>query len=218
MRAATSSRRSRRFSLSWEYDLKNDPVKPIVDDGGVVSFGTRPCPHDRSVRGATTERHNWRHSSRRVLKTARDYADMDEWIALRPTRQALRTNSRGAVPHLARAMVAKVLKLPWHKRPTYPDLAQHLARDTGLSSSPRHTIDNIRRKRDEILDEGVSMLSDACIEFARSFRGSRPSRELLRSVIAPGSRAERQFPTSGRNAWLRRLCDWSGSARMMRRR
>jgi hypothetical protein len=89
-------------------------------------------------------------------------------------------------------MTAKVLKLPLHERPSYKDLAQHLARDTGCVVTV-NTIENIRRKRDEILEQGVFMLAGADIEFARRFGVHEPSRELLRSIIAPGSRAERQF-------------------------
>jgi hypothetical protein len=66
-----------------------------------------------------------------VLRTARDYADLVEWNALRPTRKALRTNSRGALPNLARAVVAEALRRPLRERKTYREIAEILARGSG---------------------------------------------------------------------------------------
>jgi hypothetical protein len=135
-----------------------------------------------------------------VLKTARDYADMMEWIALRSTRRALRARSDGVLPNLARAIVAIVMRRPVRNRPSYKHIAEVFARDTGCFVTEDH-IKSIRAKRDLIPLQCVSQLSAKDIEFARAYATHPIAVEQMRSSIIPGSIAERQFS----EIWEKRL-------------
>ncbi len=178
--------------LPWDYDWKNEPVEPVTDVEGVASFATKPWPTICAFEEQRRNSDDWRHNQRRVLRTARDFADMNEWIALRPTRKALRTNARGVMPNLPRAIVVEILRLPWQKRPPLKEIARVFAQATGCHVVEQ-TIKDIRIKRDEIETAWVYMLTDADIEFARLF-GTTPKRiAMLRAAVAPNSIAERQF-------------------------
>ena len=193
--------------LNWDFDFKNEPIEPVVDVDGVISFDTRPWPRleDFDKRRASFD--DWRRNQQRVLKTARDYADMMEWIAAGPMRKALRTNSRGVLPNLARAIVAIIVRLPVRERPSYKHIAEVLARATGCFVTEDH-IKNIRIKREEIAPQCVSQLSATDIEFARAYGIHPVAVEQLRSTIIPGSIAERQFAEIWGVACLRQF-SWS---------
>ena len=157
-----------KVRLNWDYDWKNEPIEPVADVEGVISFATKPW---RTIHEFEERRENfedWKRYQRRVLRTSRDYADLVEWIALRPTRKALRTNSRGVLPNLARAIVAEALRRPLRERKPYKEIAEILARATGCFVTEQH-IKDIRAKRDQIPRQCVFQLSAADIEFARGY-------------------------------------------------
>jgi hypothetical protein len=127
-----------------------------------------------------------------VLKTSRDYADMVEWIALRPTRKALKTNARGVLPNLAWAIVLEALRRPLRERRPYKEIAEILRRATGCFVT-ENTIKDIRRVRDRIPSQCVVHLSAADIAFARVYGSNSIAIGQLRAAIVPGSVAESQF-------------------------
>ncbi len=186
--------------LSWDFDWKNEPIEPVADVEGVISFATKPWRtiHEFEERRENSE--DWRRFQRRVLRTWRDYADMLEWIALRPTRKALRTNSRGALPNLARAIVAEALRRPLRERKTYREIAEILARATGCRVTEQQ-IKDIRVKRDQIPRQCVDHLASADIEFARLYGTNAIAVSQLRDAIILGSIAESQFA----EIWEKRL-------------
>ena len=112
----------------------------------------------------------------------------------------LRTNSDGVLPNLARVIVAEAMRRPWRERPSYKVIAEILARATG-SPVTEHTINDIRRRRDQIPHQCLTMLSADDIEFARVYGTNPIAVEQLRSAILPGSIAERQFA----DIWEKRL-------------
>jgi hypothetical protein len=181
-----------RVRLSWEYDFKNAPVEPVADVEGLVCFGTRPWPTLDEFERRRSDFEDWRRCQHRVLKTSHDYADMEEWIALRPTRKAMRTNARGVLPNLARALVLEALRRPLCKRRPYREIAEILARATGCFVTER-TIKDIRSERDRIPPQCVSHLSAADIAFARAYGSNPIAIGQLRAAIVPGSVAESQF-------------------------
>lgn len=189
--------------LSWEFDWKNKPIEPVVDSEGLISFGTRPWPTIQVFEEHRKNFDEWRHHEHRVLKTVRDYVDLVEWIALRSTRKALRTNARGVLPNLARAVVAEHLRRSLRERKTYQEIAQSLSSATPYFVSVS-MIQNIRRKRNLIDKRCVFHLSADDIVFARGYssNGTNPiTIGQLREFIIPGSVAERQFG----EIWERRL-------------
>ena len=115
-------------------------------------------------------------------------------------RKALRTNSRGVLPNLARAIVAIIVRLPVRERPSYKHIAEVLARATGCFVTEDH-IKTIRIKREEIAPQCVSQLSATDIEFARLYGTNPIAIEQMRGAIIPGSIAESQFA----EIWGRRL-------------
>ena len=117
--------------LNWDFDFKNEPVEPVVDVEGVISFSTRPWRTVQEFEDRRKDFEDWQRSQHRVLKTARDYFDFVEWVALRPTRKVLRTHSHGVLPNLARVIAAEVMRRPWRERPSYKEIAEILARATG---------------------------------------------------------------------------------------
>jgi hypothetical protein len=179
-------------ALNWDCDFKNKPVEPVVDVEGVISFYTRPWRTIDEFEDFRKNFDDWRRFQRRVLKSSSDHADMLEWIALRPTRKTLRTNSRGVLPNLAIAIVAIAVRRPMRERKPYKEIAQILARATGRVVTEQHVKD-IRRKRDQIPDQCVSQLSRADIEFARRYGTNPIAIAQLGDSIVPGSIAERQF-------------------------
>jgi hypothetical protein len=181
-----------KVQLSWDFDWKNEPIEPVADIEGVISFATRPW---RTLEDFEKYRENfedWKRTERRVLKTSHDYADTMGWPGIRRTRKALRTNSRGVLPNLARAIVAIVVRLPLRERPSYKRIAEIFARHTGCNVTENH-IKNIRAKRDQIPLQCVSQLSTADIELAHIYGSNPIAVEQMRSSIIPGSIAERQF-------------------------
>jgi DNA polymerase type B, organellar and viral len=190
---------TRAIRLNWDYDFKNEPID-VCDVEGVISFRTRPW---RTLKDFETRRkdfEDWQRSQHRVLRTARDYFDFVEWVALRSTRKLLRTRSDGILPNLARVIAAEAMRRPWRKRPSYAVIAEALARATGKSVT-LHTINEIRRRRDLIPHQCVPMLSPDDIEFARVYGTNPIAFEQLRSAILPGSIAEQQFA----DIWEKRL-------------
>jgi hypothetical protein len=187
-------------SLSWEYDWKNEPVEPVVDIEGVISFSTWPWRTLEDFEKRRDIFEDWRCARRRVLKTSSDYFDLMEWNAQRSTRKALRTNSRSVLPNLARAIVVLVARRPLRERPSYNEIAEIFSRDTGCRVS-EHLIKNIRAKRDQISPQCVSQLSTADIAFAKVYGANPIAVDQMRSSIIPGSIAERQFS----DIWERRL-------------
>jgi hypothetical protein len=178
--------------LNWEFDFKNAPVEPVADVEGLVCFGTRPWRALEEFERRRSDFEDWRRCQHRVLKTSRDYADMVEWLALRPTRKALRTNARGVLPSLARAIVLEAVRRPLCERRPYKEIAEILARATGCFVT-ESTIKDIRRVRDRVPRQCVVHLSPADIEFARIYGSNPIAIDQLRAAIVPGSVAEGQF-------------------------
>ena len=178
--------------LSWDYDWKNEPIEPVTDVEGVVSFSTKPWGSIREFEERREGFEDWKRSRRRVLRTSHDYEDVREWIALRATRKALRTNSRGVMPNFARAVVVAAIRQPLRERKSYKEIAEILARATGCFVTEQQ-IKDIRRKRDLIERQCVSQLSAKDIEFARGYGANPIAINQLREAIVPGSIAERQF-------------------------
>jgi hypothetical protein len=189
----------------WDFDFKNAPVEPVTDVGSVLSFLTTPHRTIRDFERARQNYEDWQRSTRRVLKTAQDYADMVEWNALRSTRKALRANTCSVLSNLPRAVVIEILRLPWRERPSPKEIATVFARTTGRRVVEQ-TIKDLHRKRDQIDRAWVPMLVEADIEFARIFISDDADTELvrlfgdernrlamLRGAITPDSHAERQF-------------------------
>ena len=183
---------TRTVRLNWDYDFKNEPAEPIVDVEGVLSFSTRPWRTVQEFERCRKNFEDWQRSQSRALKTARDYRDFVEWVALRPARKLLRTRSDGVLPNLARVIAAEAMRQPWRKRPSYKTIAESLARATGKIVTA-HTINDIRRRRDLIPHQCLTMLSADDIEFARVYGTNPIAVDRLRSAIFPGSIAERQF-------------------------
>ena len=104
------------------------------------------------------------------------------------------------LPNFARVIAAEAMRRPWRERPSYKTIAESLARATGKIVTA-HTINNIRRQRDLIPHQCLTMLSADDIELARVYCTNPIAIEQLRSAIIPGSIAERQFA----NIWERRL-------------
>jgi hypothetical protein len=117
---------------------------------------------------------------------------MLEWIALRPTRKVLRTNSRGVLPNLARAIVAIAVRRPLRERTPYKELAQIFSRAIGCLVNERH-IKDIRIKCVQIPRQCIFQLSAADIEFARRYGTNPIAINQMREAIVPGSIAESQF-------------------------
>ena len=192
--------KTRTVRLNWDYDFKNEPAEPVVDVEGVLSFSTRPWRTVQEFERCRKDFENWQRSQSRALKTARDYRDFVEWVALRPTRKLLRTRSDGVLPNLARVIAAEAMRQPWRKRPSYKIIAESLARATGKIVTA-HTINDIRRRRDLIPHRCLTILSVDDIEFARVYGTNPIAVDQLRSAIVPGSIAERQFA----DIWEKRL-------------
>ena len=183
---------TRAIRLNWDFDFKNEPIEfTVADVEGVISFATRPW---RNIKAFETRRRieDWQRSQRRSLKTARDYFDFVEWAALRPMRKLVRTRSDGILPNLARVIAAEAMRRPWNERPSYTVIAEALARATGKPIT-KHTIQDIRRRRDRIPHQCLGMLSADDIAFARVYGANPVAIEQLRSAILPGSIAERQL-------------------------
>ena len=189
----------RAIRLNWDFDFKNEPVA-VCDVEGVISFSTRPWRTLKDFEDRRKDFEDWQRSQHRALKTARDYFDFVEWVALRPVRKLLRTRSDGVLPNLARVIAAEAMRRPWRERPSHEQIAESLARATGRSVT-KHTISEIRRRRDLIPHQCLTMLSAADIEFARVYGTNPIAVEQLRSAIVPGSIAERQFV----DIWEKRL-------------
>jgi hypothetical protein len=181
-----------RPHLSWEFDWKNAPVEPVVDVEGLVCFGTCPWRTLEAFERRREDFEDWRRHQRRVLKTSRDYADMVEWIALRPMRKTLKTNRRGKLPNLARAIVVHALRRPLRERKSYKEMAEILSRATGCRVTVS-AIHEIRRVRDQIPCCCVFQLSAADIVFAKLYATNLFAAQQLRDAIVPGSVAEGQF-------------------------
>jgi hypothetical protein len=186
--------------LNWEFDFKNAPLEPIIDVEGLVCFRTRPWRTIDEFERWRSNFEDWRRYQKRVLKTSCDYADMLEWLAVRSTRKALKTNARGVLPNLARAVVLEALRRPFNERKAYKEIAGILARATGCCVTERN-IKDIRRVRDRIPHQCVVHLSAADIEFARIYGTNAIAIGQLRAAIVPGSVAESQFL----EIWERRL-------------
>ena len=101
----------------------------------------------------------------------------------------MRTNPRGVLPNLARAVAAIVVRLPLRERPTYKRIAEILARDTGCFVT-ENLIKNIRAKRDLIPRQYVHQLSASDIEFARLYGTNPIATNQMRETIVSGSIAE----------------------------
>jgi hypothetical protein len=175
-------------------------MEPIADIEGVISFATRPWPTLDKFERRRENFEDYKRSQRRVLKTVRDYIDAVEWSELRGTRKALRTNSRGLLPNLARAIIAEALRQPLCERKPYKEIAEIFTRTTGCVVTER-TIQDIRRKRDQISRQCVFHLSTTDVEFARRYGTNPIAVDQLRASIVPGSIAESQFA----EIWERRL-------------
>ena len=191
---------TRTVRLNWDFDFKNEPVGLISDVEGVASFSTRPWRTVQEFENRRKDLEDWQRSQHNSLKTARDYHDFVEWVGLRPMRKLLRTRSDSVLPNLARVIAAEAMRRSWRERSGYQQIAESLARATGKPVT-KHTIHEIRRRRDLIPHQCITMLSAADIEFARVYGTNPIAIEQLRAAVIPGSIAERQFA----DIWEKRL-------------
>jgi hypothetical protein len=99
-----------KVMLRWnaDPDLKVRPVN-VRDYDGLFRADGAPWRTKDEARQMREAFDSWRKDNRRVVRTARDWADFQEWLAAREARRSLKTNARAKTPLLVRAFVIALL-------------------------------------------------------------------------------------------------------------
>jgi hypothetical protein len=137
--------------IRWnaDYDMKRKLVN-VRDVDGLITADTEPWRSIDEFEQARDRLDDWRRSQRRVLKTAQDYDDMEEWSMARTNRSKIGTRSHNALSPAA-AAVLKVLAhrttplSEWFKTETDSQKAAFMSALTGVKIT-KTTVKNARRR------------------------------------------------------------------------
>jgi hypothetical protein len=99
-----------KVMLRWnaDPDLKVRPVN-VRDYDGLFRADGAPWRTKDEARQMRAAFDSWREDNHRVVRTASDWWDFEEWLATRSARRALKTNARAKTPLLVKAFVIALL-------------------------------------------------------------------------------------------------------------
>jgi DNA polymerase type B, organellar and viral len=198
----------RQVTWNVDPDLKNRPIN-VRDEDGLFTADTEPWATIDEFEQARDHLKKFRES--RVIKTAQDYFDFENWRASLASRRAVNARSGGKLPTLARAVAIAALHGACGVKRIgdrgTDALAATLSHLTGTTVT-KTNVKDIRRRGvgPEKLAGSVNHLTQGDIDFAADLMTGTLSAIHCLTMICTGESAELQLI----EAW-RRACNALGA-------
>jgi hypothetical protein len=180
-----------------DFDMKRRPVN-VRDVDGLITADTEPWRNIDEFNLARDQLEDWKRSQRRVLKTAQDYDDMEEWSTARASRSKTGTRSNNKLSPMP-AAVLKVLAhrttplSEWFKTETDAQKAAFMSALTGAKLTKMNVKDARRRGAGpNALVGSLTALNKEDESFLLKwlrFNTIAETTKIARMLVAPGSAA-----------------------------